>query len=582
MTPASEPETRPDAVNWWILVAVGVGTFMSALDGSVANTVLPLLAHALHGDPAGVEWVVTVYLLVTSALLLTAGRWGDLHGHRQMYLVGFAVFILGSALCGLAGSLPILVAMRGLQALGATLLFSSSPAIVTLNFPRARRGQALGLQATLTYLGLTAGPLLGGWLATRFGWRSVFFINVPIGLLALALSRRFIPHDRPQTSSRGFDVVGSVLFALGLVALLLALNQGHAWGWASPALRGLLTVAAVLLTAFVVWERRIPDPMLDFGLFRDRKFTSAGVSALLSFVSLNGLLFLLPFYLIEGRGLTAAHAGLIVSALPLSMALVAPFSGWVSDRIGTSLPATVGMAFLAGGTLLLSRLGAQAGLKVIACELAVSGLGIGIFLSPNNSALMGAAPRERQGVAAGVRATARNLGNVLGIGIVGAVFNSRLAHGGLFPAVHAGLLTVCIAAGLGAAASALRFSPPASPRPRPPLRRGRSAVSARLIPMAEVVYNSGGGRPMTTLNVSLPDTLRDFLEERVAQGGYPTASDYLRDLVQEDQRRKAQDRLDALLQEGLDSGPETPMTTQDWDDIRREVQRRTAAVTPQP
>ena len=458
MTLASE-ETRPDVVNWWILVAVGVGTFMSALDGSVANTVLPLLTHALHGDPAGVEWVVTVYLLVTSALLLTAGRWGDLHGHRQMYLVGFAVFILGSALCGLAASLPILVAMRGLQALGATLLFSSSPAIVTLNFPPARRGQALGLQATLTYLGLTAGPLLGGWLATRFGWRSVFFINVPIGLLALALSRRFIPHDRPSGSSRGFDIVGSVLFALGLVALLLALNQGHAWGWASPALRGLLILAALLLTAFVVWERRIPDPMLDFGLFRDRKFTSAGVSALLSFVSLNGLLFLLPFYLIEGRSLTAAHAGLIVSALPISMALVAPCSGWVSDRIGTSLPATLGMALLAGGTLLLSRLGAQAGLNVIACELALSGLGVGIFLSPNNSALMGAAPRERQGVAAGVRATARNLGNVLGIGIVGAVFNSRLAHGGLFPAVHAGLLAVCVAAGLGAAASALRFSP---------------------------------------------------------------------------------------------------------------------------
>ena len=458
--PKASARREAENVNWWVLAAVGTGTFMSALDGSVANTVLPVLMHSLHGTASSVEWVVTVYLLVSSALVLSAGRWGDLHGHKPMYLTGFAIFIGASALCGLAPSIPILVATRGVQALGATLLFASSPAIVTLNFPARVRGQALGMQATLTYLGLSAGPLLGGWLTTHFSWHSVFYLNVPIGLLALGLSRRFIPNDTPRTSSAKFDVLGAALFALGLIALLIALNQGHAWGWESAGTVGLLILAGLLLIGFVLWERRAASPMLDFRLFRDRGFSAAGVSALLSFVSLNGLLFLLPFYLITGRGLSAASAGVVIAALPASMALVAPASGWVSDRVGTALPATSGMVGLAVGTLLLSRLGPHTGLHTIAASLALCGVGIGVFLSPNNSALMGSAPREQQGIAAAIRATARNLGNVLGIGIIGAVFNTVLAHGrqhaSVFPAVHAGLLAVCLAACLGAAASAVR------------------------------------------------------------------------------------------------------------------------------
>ena len=464
---AAEAAAPAETLNWWILAAVGTGTFMSALDGSITNTVLPVLTHALHGSVASVEWVVTVYLLVTSALVLSAGRWGDLHGHKPMYLSGFGVFIVGSALCGLSPNIAVLVAMRGVQALGATLLFASSPALVTLNFPGRVRGQALGMQATLTYLGLSAGPILGGWLTTHLSWHAVFYLNVPVGLLALGLAAHFIPPDTPRTSSAKFDVWGAVQFALGLVALLTALNQGHAWGWGAAGTLGLLGASVLLLAGFVGWERRADSPMLDFGLFRERSFSAAGVSAMLSFISLNGLLFLLPFYLISGRGLSAASAGLVIAALPAAMALVAPLSGWISDRIGTAIPATSGMVLLALGTLLLSRLGPHTPLHLAAAALAVCGVGIGVFLSPNNSALMGSAPRSQQGIAAAVRATARNLGNVLGIGIAGAVFNSVLAHHAapadahpdVFPAVHAGLLTVCLAACLGALASAVRGRP---------------------------------------------------------------------------------------------------------------------------
>ena len=460
---AAEAVAPAETLNWWILAAVGTGTFMSGLDGSITNTVLPVLTHALHGSVASVEWVVTIYLLVSSALVLSAGRWGDLHGHKPMYLAGFGVFILGSALCGLSPSIPILVAMRGVQALGATLLFASSPALVTLNFPARVRGQALGMQATLTYLGLSAGPILGGWLTTHFSWHAVFYINVPVGLLAFGLAKHFIPNDAPRTSSAKFDIPGAALFALGLVALLTALNQGHAWGWGSAGTLSLLAGAALLLTGFVGWERRAQSPMLDLGLFRSRSFSAASVSAMLSFVSLNGLLFLLPFYLITGRGLSAAAAGLVIAALPISMALVAPASGWLSDRVGTALPATTGMILLAAGTLLLSRLGPHTSLHLAAAALAVCGIGIGVFLSPNNSALMGSAPREQQGIAAAVRATSRNIGNVLGIGLVGAVFNTVLAqhsaHPAVFPAIHAGLLAVCAAACLGAFASSVRGRP---------------------------------------------------------------------------------------------------------------------------
>lgn len=460
MSVAAKENAPQETLNWWVLAAVGTGTFMAALDGSIANTVLPVLMHVLHGSVASVEWVVTVYLLVSSALVLSAGRWGDLHGHKPMYLTGFVVFIAGSVLCGLAPDIPILVVMRGVQALGATLLFASSPAIVTLNFPARVRGQALGMQATLTYLGLSAGPILGGWLTTHLSWHAAFYINVPVGLLALGLSQRFIPKDVPRPSSTKFDVLGAALFAAGLIALLTALNQGHAWGWTSPPVIALLASAVGLLTGFVLWERRAQSPMLDFGLFRERSFAAASVSATLSFISLSGLLFLLPFYLISGRGLSAAAAGFVIAALPIAMALVAPVSGWLSDRVGAALPATTGMVLLAVGTLLLSRLGPHAPLHLAAAALALSGVGIGVFLSPNNSSLMGSAPRSQQGIAAAVRATARNLGNVLGIGIVGAVFNSALAHhaarSALFPAVHAGLLTVCLAACLGAVASAVR------------------------------------------------------------------------------------------------------------------------------
>lgn len=430
MTDNRRGDPPADPRRWYVLIAVGIGTFMSALDSSIVNTILPLLREELETTVAGIEWVTTVYLLVVSGLLLGFGRAGDLYGQRRVYLVGFVVFVIGSALCGAAPSASALVALRGLQAIGAAMLFATSPAILTRAFPASERGRALGVQGTMTYLGLTVGPALGGWLAYALGWRWVFYINVPVGAIAITLAWRVIADDRPETTGERFDLPGAALFLAGLVALLVALNQGHSWGWTSPPTLGLAAVACALLVAFIAVERRHPSPMLDLSLFRRRLFSASTASAFLNYVCAYSVVFVVPFLLVQGRGLDTHHAGFILTAQPLIMAIAAPISGTLSDRLGTRGPATLGMAILAVGLIFLARAVAGDSLATIAAALAVVGLGIGIFVSPNNSALMGAAPRERQGIAAGVLATARNVGMVCGIGIAGAILTTALTEGG--------------------------------------------------------------------------------------------------------------------------------------------------------
>ncbi len=414
---------------WSVLAAVGVGTFMSALDGSIVNTLLPRLELALGATVAQTEWVVVVYLLVVSGLLLIVGRLGDMRGHKDVYVVGFAGFVASSALCGLAPSLPWLVGFRALQALSASMLFANAPAILIASFPPQERGRALGLQAVMTYLGLTVGPPLGGFVATHLGWPAIFYLNVPVGALGIWLSVRNIARDRPAGPRRRFDVLGAALFSAGLVALLLALNQGHAWGWASPPILALLAVAAAALVAFLHAERRRADPMLDLTLFESRVFSGAVFSAALSYVAQFAMMYLLAYYL-RFRGLGADSAGLLLTAQPVVMMITAPVAGTLSDRMGTRGPVVVGLLLLTGGLLLLSGVGPATPWAYVVLAMAVCGLGFGCFVAPNNSRLLGAAPANRRGIASGVLAAARNVGMVLGIGLAGAVYTTVLARRG--------------------------------------------------------------------------------------------------------------------------------------------------------
>jgi EmrB/QacA subfamily drug resistance transporter len=442
---------------WAVLAAVGVGTFMSALDSSIVNTLLPTLGSAFRAEVDQIEWVVTVYLLVVSGALLVVGRLGDLRGHKDVYLAGFVGFVASSALCALSRSVGALVAFRAVQALSAAMLFANSPAILTASFPPAERGRALGLQALMTYLGLSVGPSLGGLLATHLGWQSIFLVNVPVGALGFWLSQRHVARDRPAGTPPRFDVLGAVLFSLGLLALLLALNQGHAWGWGSAATLGLVCLAAALLGAFVAVERRRPEPLLDLGLFRRRVFSGAVFSAMLSYVAQFAVLFLLPFYL-RWRGLSPGEAGLVLTAQPAVMMVAAPLAGALSDRLGTRGLIVLGLLVLSAGLLGLSLVGPATPLAAVVLGLAVCGVGFGAFVAPNNSRLLGAAPPNRRGIASGVLAAARNVGMVLGVGLAGAVFTTVLARqgaGAVAGGVSAALRVVAATTLLAAATSFL-------------------------------------------------------------------------------------------------------------------------------
>ena len=448
---------------------------MSALDGSVVNTLLPVISRSFSpqsssglasAEVAQVEWVVTIYLLVLSGLLLSFGRLGDLRGHKMVYNTGFAIFLVSSALCGLAPSVNALIVFRAIQAIGAAMLSANSPAILTKSFPSRQRGQALGLQATMTYLGLTVGPSLGGWVSDQFSWRAVFYINVPVILIALFLSIRFIPSDKPEKQTEQFDLKGALVFMAGLIALLFALNQGHALGWTSPVILGILIGSMLLIGWFIRLELKHPFPMLDLRLFSSGLFSSSVASAVLNYICVYSIMFLMPFYLIQGQGLSTSQAGLILTSMPIVMAIIAPISGTLSDRYGTRIPTVVGMAILTLGLAWLAGLGPNSSTWQIAIRMGVCGLGIGIFISPNNSALMGSAPRNRQGIAAGILATARNVGMVLGIGLTGAIFTTGLAqHNGaandiLFSALRTSFQAAAIFAGIGILTTATRSLQP--------------------------------------------------------------------------------------------------------------------------
>lgn len=424
-------KSKTSSQKWLVLLSVGIGSFMAAYVGSVINVSLPTITEFFKSNITTTEWVVTIYLLSISSLLLTFGRLGDLQGHKRVYSLGYVLFTLGSVLCGLSRSPGMMIGFRVAQALGGAMLLSNSPAILTGNFPPEQRGQALGLQATLTYLGLTVGPSLGGWITDQFGWPAVFFMNVPIGLIGLFFCLKFIPADHQKSNHEQFDWRGALLFMIGLVTLLVALNRGQIWGWLSPRTLIMIGFSFLVLAGFVILQKRTTAPMLDLRLFHIRAFSYTTLSALINYVNLYFIMFLMPFYLIQGRNFSPTSAGLILTAQPLIMAIVAPISGSLSDRISPRWLSTIGMLVNAFGLWQLSRLDGSSTIVHIMIALATAGFGTGLFIAPNNNVLLGSAPSNRQGIASGILATARSVGMVLGVGIAGAIYATIVDQGSL-------------------------------------------------------------------------------------------------------------------------------------------------------
>jgi EmrB/QacA subfamily drug resistance transporter len=418
------PESERSTNKWVVLAIVGVGVLMSTLDSSIVNISLPSIAHYFGvGLNGAVEWVIIAYLVIIAAVLLSIGRLADMIGRKSLWVAGLAIFTLGSALCGAAPSLALLIAFRTLQGLGGALLFAVSPAMLTSAFPPTERGRALGLNAVIVALGVSAGPTLGGIITEHLTWRWIFYVNLPLGILGVVATIRYL-RERGQRARGRFDPLGAALLAVGLAALTLGLSFGQEWSWTSTRVIAALVVAVVAIVLQVLVEGHVRQPIVRLALLRDRVFASANISLVLSFLALFTVSFMLPFYLEELRGFSVEESGFLLTPLPLTIACLAPVSGLLADRFGTRWLAATGLAVACIGLVLLSQLGTTDSVFDIAWRLVVVGAGQALFQSPNNSALMGAAPREQQGVASGFLATGRVIGQSLSVALAGAVFAS--------------------------------------------------------------------------------------------------------------------------------------------------------------
>jgi EmrB/QacA subfamily drug resistance transporter len=409
---------------WLIFGVVGTGTFMSTLTASIVNVALPPITTALHSNIATAQWVVTAYLLVITSLLPLMGRLGDVLGRSKLFGYGFAGFTAASLLCGTASSIGMLTAFRVLQAIGASVLMANAMAIVTSFFPPNERGKVLGMIGTIVALGSLCGPGLGGLLVEAFDWHAIFFVNIPVGVLGYAGARLILPVDRERRQET-IDYLGAALFAAGMASLLLALNNGTEWGWLSLMTLGCILFSLVLFVLFIRYEKRVAQPMLELSIFKNRDFSTGNLAGLLSFMAMFSSSLLVPYFLHDIMAFSPGKIGLIMSAFPLVMAVVAPLSGMLSDKVGPVALTTSGLGVLAAGLVITANLQAGSGLWLILASQALMGLGNGLFQSPNNNSVMSAVEPRQLGVAGGINALARNFGMVCGTALAVAILEHQ-------------------------------------------------------------------------------------------------------------------------------------------------------------
>src|SRR5579859_1373299 len=380
-----------DDYPWIIVATVCIGAFMGQLDTSIVSLALPALEVEFHAHLNQVQWVAIVYLLVVIGVITPLGRIADEMGRKALYTTGFLVFIAGSALCGFAPNLGTLVAARAVQALGGAMLQANSVALITAAVPREKLGRAIGVQATAQALGLALGPMLGGFLIAWLGWRWVFWVNVPIGLIGMVLARYTLPQTAGPRRAEPFNRIGSLLLPLAVGSLLLALTYFTLSGYLVPA-------ALLLFAAFVHSERKALAPLLGAAILKAPGMAIGVSAALLSYAVLFGILFGVPILLERVFSEPPDHAGLMVSLVPAALMIMAQLGGYLGDRYGARLPTVGGMALASAGIALMSWAAGSAPVA-LAVGLLLFGAGVGLFIPSNNASIMRAAPPMRLGVA---------------------------------------------------------------------------------------------------------------------------------------------------------------------------------------
>ncbi len=406
---------------WWTLGAVAFALFMIMLDNTIVNVALPSIGRGLEVGVSQLEWVVNGYTLSFAVFMLTGGRLADLFGRRLVFDVGLAVFTLSSLACGLAPNASTLIAARSFQGAGAALMMPATLSIISAAFPPKERGTAIGIWAGVAGSALAIGPLLGGLLTEHLGWSWIFFVNVPIGMLAIGASLIFIVESRSGEPDQRLDLPGLVTSGAGLLALVYALIEGNRYGWGSPRIVSLLVAAAVLLTTFVVIELLSRRPMLDLRIFGKRTFTGANIAALLVSLAMFGIFFFVSIYMQNILGYSPVHAGVVFLPMTVLVVVSAPLAGKVTDLIGPRWPITIGMLLLSIALWDFSTLGTHASFFDMLPGMLIGGVGMGMAMGPMTTAALSTVPVDEAGVASGVVTTSRQVGGALGVAVMGAI-----------------------------------------------------------------------------------------------------------------------------------------------------------------
>jgi len=419
------PEGIDYANKWYVLVAIAMAIFLGTVDGTIVNVALPTIVDDFDTTFAVAQWVALSYFLTQTTLVLGFGRLGDMIGKKPIFTTGFAVFTIGSLFAAFSPTIGFLIGARIFQGIGAAMIFALGFAITTESFPPSQRGKALGINGAVASIGIMAGPIIGGFILEAASWHWIFLVNIPIGIVGTLTAIKFVANTKPKGGQR-FDFVGAALLFVGLLTLLLGLTAGQEIGFTNPLNMALFATAAVTLVAFVVVEGRVEQPMLDLTLFQSRDLTVNLVTGFIVFFALAGFLLIAPFYLTDVIELSPRAIGLVLAAVPITMGITSPFSGGLSDRIGSRPVTVTGLAIMLIGYVAAAWVleGATTAAAIFLVGLIV-GLGIGIFHSPNNSAILGAVPHDKLGVTSGMLTITRITGTVTGIAILGTLWAAR-------------------------------------------------------------------------------------------------------------------------------------------------------------
>ncbi|MFH5810643.1 MFS transporter [Companilactobacillus sp. FL22-1] len=412
---------------WLILVAVCMFTFMSTLDGSIVNIALPVMSKDLKIPMNQAEWVVSIYLIVICALLLPFGKLGDAYGKIRIFKIGSILFTVGSLLCGFNSGLIVLLAARSLQAVGASMTMSTNNGIITEVFPFSERGRALGMIGSFVALGSIAGPGVGGLILAHLPWGYIFWMNVPVGIVAVLLGMRVLPKDI-TLSKQKIDKIGSFLFALVMVTLFAGVFLGQEIGFLQPVILILFLVALISFIIFVRIELRIEHPVLDLRIFKNIDFSISIFCAFLIFVANFFFNVISPFYLENARGMAANYAGYALMTFPIVQVVVAPVAGAISDKIGPELLTFIGLILISISQVGYLFVNLTSPLLIFMFFVGLVGLGNGIFQAPNNSIVMSSVDVKDFGIAGGISALGRELGMIVGISAATTVLFSAMSH----------------------------------------------------------------------------------------------------------------------------------------------------------